>query len=595
MAGFYIKKIIVTGKGKEPSTVEFGEGLNIVCGPSDTGKSYIFECIDYIFGSDNIPIDESAGYDCVKMVVATDQGTVTAERQFRSSKLNVSSTDSRVESGKYGFRKSDKLNANTDLWLRLIGIEERHSIITNKDFEKKSLTWRYFSHMLLINEDRIIQRPSILMPKQRTADTGTLASLLFLITGKDFAETDPREAKKMKVAKKAAVAEYIRSRLTYFADRKSELGVTTVADANALHESVEGIIDEIARTESQITDASRRNSGLLREIFALNEQLTECSTLHSRYNALRSQYHADVKRLTFIAEGEYHQENYPVNSKCPFCDGDIQADDDHAYIDSSKAELRKINMQLQDLEVSAKDIANEQSEIQNRIIELNAEKQTIDGLLDNELKPKAVSLKKLLAEYRIALEMQDEYKFISNMETSMKGELFTAEMEEVETESDFSIKSHFDRSILDNLDRCIEDVLKACKYEGLGSARLSVGKFDVLVNEKEKLTFGKGYRAFLNTTLSIALSEYLAEYGQFAPGLLIVDSPILSLKERGDEKASDSMKSALFQYLCDQQKIDQIIIIENNIPELDYGDNVNIIRFTKDETQGRYGFLTDAR
>ncbi len=76
-------------------------------------------------------------------------------------------------------------------------------------------------------------------------------------------------------------------------------------------------------------------------------------------------------------------------------------------------------------------------------------------------------------------------------------------------------------------------------------------------NGKSKDTFGKGYRAFLNTVIAITLMENLAECGKYAPRLLIVDSPILSLKERGDEKASDPMKSALFQYLLDNQNVGQ--------------------------------------
>ncbi len=38
MSKFHIERLIVTGNGKEPSILEFKEGLNIVCGPSDTGK-----------------------------------------------------------------------------------------------------------------------------------------------------------------------------------------------------------------------------------------------------------------------------------------------------------------------------------------------------------------------------------------------------------------------------------------------------------------------------------------------------------------------------------------------------------------------------
>jgi hypothetical protein len=232
---------------------------------------------------------------------------------------------------------------------------------------------------------------------------------------------------------------------------------------------------------------------------------------------------------------------------------------------------------------------------EKQIASLNLEKQAVDVLLNNELKPRAESLSKLLTEYRKAMEIQDEYMFVSSLEISMKGELFEVETEEDETMMEFSIKSRYDRSILDELDKRIESVLKSCKYDGLGSARLGIGYFDVLVNEKDKSTFGKGYRAFLNTTLSLALMEYLKEHGKHPPGLLMVDSPILSLKEAVDDEASDSMKSALFQYLSEHQSVGQIIIIENDIPELDYGSGENIIRFTKDETHGRYGFLNSVR
>ena len=594
MSKFFIKKIVVTGENKSPSVIDLDAGLNIVCGPSDTGKSYIVECIDYIFGSSSIPIDEREGYNCVRVVAETEYGVVTAERYFNTLKISVSSSDPRVESGEYSTRAGNSLNANTDLWLRLIGIEERHTVIWKKTFEKKALTWRYFLHMFLIKEDRVIQREPILLPNQFTVVTGSLSSLYYLITGKDFADASPQEEKKIRVAKKAAVANYIRNRLGFIADRKVELSAFETPDSTDLQSQVEDIIDEITRTEAHITDVTRRNKALLKEIFSLNEQLTECNTLHNRYIALQSQYKSDVKRLAFIAEGEYQQAAYPSNAKCPFCNGDIEVDSDASYIEASHAELHKIQLQSRDLEISEAELIAERSEIEARISALNTEKEAVEGLLNNELKPKAAILKKTLAEYRKAMEIQDEFSFISNLETSLKTELFEAEMEDEESQIEFSIKSRFDRTILDELDKHIENVLRTSNYEGLGSARLGQS-FDILVNEKEKSAFGKGYRAFLNTSLALALLAYLKEHGKYTPGLLIIDSPILTLKERVDDVASDSMKAGLFQYMLDNQGNGQVIIIENDIPEIDYKGKANIIRFTKDETQGRYGFLNDVR
>ena len=55
------------------------------------------------------------------------------------------------------------------------------------------------------------------------------------------------------------------------------------------------------------------------------------------------------------------------------------------------------------------------------------------------------------------------------------------------------------------------------------------------------------------------------------------------------------MRAGLFDALKGQAKDQQIIILENtdHIDELDFDSNVNLIRFTKNRHQGRYGYLND--
>ena len=52
----------------------------------------------------------------------------------------------------------------------------------------------------------------------------------------------------------------------------------------------------------------------------------------------------------------------------------------------------------------------------------------------------------------------------------------------------------------------------------------------------DKLTFGKGYRAFLNTIVALTFMEYLSQHGTLSPGLLVIDSPILSSKKEAMNK-----------------------------------------------------------
>lgn len=50
MAGFYIKKVIAKSTARGDASVTFERGLNIIQGHSDSGKTCVANCIDFIFG-----------------------------------------------------------------------------------------------------------------------------------------------------------------------------------------------------------------------------------------------------------------------------------------------------------------------------------------------------------------------------------------------------------------------------------------------------------------------------------------------------------------------------------------------------------------
>ena len=115
---------------------------------------------------------------------------------------------------------------------------------------------------------------------------------------------------------------------------------------------------------------------------------------------------------------------------------------------------------------------------------------------------------------------------------------------------------------------------------------------DISINGKERRTNGKGYRAYFNSMLSIAFIKYLFEKGTYKQNLLLLDSPILSLKLSANEEIGTSIKQGLFEILQEMNNELQIIVFENIIPEIEY-KNANIIKFTRDINSGRYGFLPD--
>ncbi|GHU56482.1 hypothetical protein FACS1894132_13940 [Clostridia bacterium] len=75
MNNFYIRSITASGADKLDATVKFTDGLNIICGVSDTGKSCVLLCIDFIFDSRTAPFSKKkTGYTEVSMQVETEYG-----------------------------------------------------------------------------------------------------------------------------------------------------------------------------------------------------------------------------------------------------------------------------------------------------------------------------------------------------------------------------------------------------------------------------------------------------------------------------------------------------------------------------------------
>lgn len=599
MKNFYIKNITVSGEGKEDSVVDFIDGLNIVSGPSNTGKTWILKCIDFLFGSDNPPFTvEHTGYHLVRMTVESAGKILTATREIGNektkNKIVVDSNIPKIESGIYATQKG-KRSVNVDLWPKLIGIEPGQTIIGRITTGKRyALTWRSISHMFLIKSESIIKENPILLPPQNTAETPALSALLFLITGNDFSSVDSIDNKDIQVARKKAVVDFINGRLQSFAKRKNELSDIEIRNPAKIQELADKIVSEIIGLEQEMNSAIMRLKQVSVELSSLYEKLTESIMLQSRFAELKTRYIADIKRLSFIIEGETQRQGLVRNKKCPFCEHAIQERISPTYFDAAASEMKRTELQLKDLTESETDVLSRIQTLRQQINVLEKEKTNLDLLLNKELKPKLSAQRLSLAEYKKAIAIQSEIDAIFRFENSLREELIKKETEE-DKELAFKIKSHFTAEIITGIEERIVEILKVCNFTGYNSAHFGIENFDLTVNGLSKSGNGEGYCAFLNTVMALAMMEYLTQSGVYAPSLLVVDSPILTLMERNGKTETESIKNGLFRYLLDNQDNGQIIIIDQKIPDLDYEGNAQVIRFTQDEAEGRYGFLDGVR
>ena len=101
MSDFYIEKIITKGTDKTDSVVELKNGLNIIQGRSNTGKTCIIKCIDFCFGGKTKPFDDSLGYDTIVLSIHTGKGSIQITRQLDENQVDVITDVNGFTSGRY--------------------------------------------------------------------------------------------------------------------------------------------------------------------------------------------------------------------------------------------------------------------------------------------------------------------------------------------------------------------------------------------------------------------------------------------------------------------------------------------------------------
>ena len=378
------------------------------------------------------------------------------------------------------------------------------------------------------------------------------------------------------------------------ADRKESLENKLLEYGEVeLDNKIHGIITEVTAIRKRIDDANERGKGLLHEIMAAREEMVNCDIMLDRHGSLRKHYIADIKRLTLIVDGESVLDDVPTLEKCSYCDGDMDESEQESYTEAARSELARIVEQLNGLSEVEAVVMERKVEIENRIKSLDDEKADIDGIINEQLKPMELELSTILADYQAAMRIKGELDFIQRFTVERTGELREKEATG-EAKLEYRPKGHFDSKFRETIDSYLIEIFNKCCFEKFLTAHLDVdGKFDVSVNGANKATTrGQGYRAYINTVLALTFRKYLKDHGKYYPGVFFVDSPLQTLKQGVDEEAPESMKSALFRYLLESQDYGQVIVIENEIPDLDYERyGVTPIYFTGGKSSGRYGFL----
>lgn len=593
---FVIKKLTFKGEGKETSSIELKDGLNIIYGPSNTGKTYVAESIDYMFGGEEFPLSEESGYSVIEIEVETDNGQLKIIRDKNTNTIGtVESTIAGIESKEYSLKPGNgKVRKDTisDVWLKLLGIDEPTDIYRSEDLKTQAFTTRAFNQIFIVKEDYIHQKEPIIK-KGNKSITAIKAALLYLLNDTNYIVKNDDD-NKTKATKRKALETYLNEQMGYISSQREELAKKASLDVKNVQAQIDDALNEIEIHQSKLNSVIDTNRSIYSKLNTLNSSLSENQSLHKKYKALKTQYSSDAKRLQLIIDGEVHEGKIAKPIRCPFCNGELHKKEEESCVEAAKVEIESLLPRIKDLEKAEIELNAEIQIIEAQIRECTLERDTNNDLINRELKPQIAKLKSIVSDLTQSIEASKEAEMLLKFENRYKDKLEELSKEAKEI-TKFEPNDLFGTVFIDEMNNLTKEMLTAGNYENYNSSYFDINSFDLVVNGQTKKTQGKGFRAFLNTVLAYSIQSYMKEHASHFMNLFVIDSPILTLREKDDEaeradkSIASTMKKGLMKYFVDNSDGRQVIIIENEIPNIEYG-NANIIHFTK-SNEGRYGLL----
>lgn len=609
MNGFKVNKLILTGKSVESKSVSFKKGLNILVGPSNTGKTYVFQCIDFVLGRSKPPkkIKLSKNYEYAYLEIeeySSGEISTISRSLLDSSYLfyqntNFSNID-KVAPISLDGKLSEKENISS-LILRLCGFEPPIKIKKNQNLATVNFSFRHFANFILIKEDVMILERSPIYTGSYTDRTLCLNVFKFLLTNNDDSSLKKTEKREVWSAKKDASINLLQKlldeeteKLSVLEQKKNEYTGVSFNKQNA--EQLESIQKQISIVNEELSENENLKNRIQSDII-YNENLKY------KFNLLKEQYLSDIERLQFIDEGSFLLNQLNV-TKCPHCGEDLSEVNQHNHKDivmsrvneACDYEIRKIRNNLLELEKTTQTVNDIIESLQKDLRESKNALEESKVQLQEILQPKLTALNEAWnnsLEYEVAVSKVDsankQIAYLQSLITDTSSEKHIPNINTNQEIITIINDSIFPTLLEKNLKKClfIEDTsLPIIFYMN------NDNELDFLINGEERETFGKGYRSIITSIFHATLMIYCQEKKFPHLNLLILDSPVNAFKDlEANEKLPESVQNRFFEFLADNFSDKQLIVIENDLVLDDLARNINVIEFTRNKKLGRYGFF----
>lgn len=598
----YISFIGPSGEAK----LDLSTGVNVICGSSNTGKSFLVEAIDFMLGSKTLrQIPESQNYAEVLLSLAMSDNEVLFSRSISGGNFNLQYPNqpelNATLAQKHQAGKTDNLSG---FLLDEMGLLNKQILSSKTTGKVINLSFRNLARLVLVDETAIQQIGSPFWGGQFTLKTSEMATIKLLLTGVDDSAVVAAKKGRISKAEQITLLEGLHQEMQ---DEEAGSREELEAQMTRLGESIDAKQVQMAALQTSVDKYTKIRRDIYSSITRTEGRLDEVIQQLSRFKLLDEHYEADLIRVSAIVESGIIFSSMDL-VRCPHCGAAPDAQNmDHdcagdvgPVVEAANAEKDKITQLKRELQDSVADLIREQQQLVEDLDLWDHQQEIFEAELAIEI-PESDS-KQLRSDYSDLMDERTEVatslqrlSMLEMVDKRLRQITSDDESEEISGD-DNAVAVGIPDSAAHAFSKKVSEILKAWNFPGDCEVHFDKSSSDFIIDGKSRTSNGKGLRAITHAAVTLGLMEFCQENGLPHPGFVVLDSPLLAYYEpEGDDdleiKGSD-LKQKFYDYLIDNYgDSTQVLIVENQHPPESVEDKVNLHIFTSNPNEGRAGLL----
>lgn len=596
-----IKSLSVYGPGLSPAFVSFDPYRNLIRGPSDTGKSHIWDCIWFLLGGTGVPeqFPESEGYDSLELTFIHDQDEYVVRKAMSggAARVLVRLNQSHAVDGALNPLRQVSEDLG-ELLVKLSGAEGK--VVLRSRSEKGPVTGDDLRHWALLSQPGMIS-------KDATKGDGhgsekRVSSYSLILSGLDDSAVELYKSNSFKDQIKgrlaAAESELARVQILIPVDADRASAVTTLGEVDR---RLDMFSTQLQARSSVLKGLRQRISLEGDELGVASRQLATAISMHERFTLLDLKYSSDLDRLGASDESISFFQTMD-ETPCPLCNreggghvgpGGIDAKAPEKYRNAIAAEAEKIRSLRRGLQPS---LAHERQ----RIVSANADVVRLTSSLSVLEEQESLALQAAREEFdadpRVLAESHT--RLSSLIDAFDEAERLTAEVFRLRQETKQK-RSPLVRNVGghgDTVGEIARQIVNDWGFTSISSVYVDAAACDLVIDGRRRLSYGAGKRGLFRSAMTIALMQHALEEGHPHLGVVVLDSPLKAYAEKDATDNADrdipgaTVNASFYRWLSKFKGPGQIIVLENEAIDTATARDLGAIEFSDDYTRGRQGF-----